>query len=114
MTKNIERLHILMQAALERYSHEEIFEALLNNIKGYKERRKLSEIIVSDEYLMDEITFTAKYSNKVSAESIDNMKGALELKGYECIDCSSLAVQLKVEQFKSEIEQNPYQLQLIA
>lgn len=112
--KKQEKLNQLMQLALERYSAEEILSSLLDNVSGYKTMRTLAEVIVPDEYLMDEIVFTAKYSDKLSTEAIEGFKDALEFKGYECIDCSSLAIQYKVEQLLQEIESNPYQIKLIA
>jgi hypothetical protein len=120
MKKNIsqqteEKIFNLINAALERYSHEELFSGFLETITAWKDREAIAALISTDEDLTSDVLSNMdNYKAKITDEQTERMKSILERKGYTVFECKSLAEQIKLEQFITEIESNPYQLNLIA
>lgn len=52
--------------------------------------------------------------DKISDAAIERMQTEIEYRGYTVIKAESLAEQIRVEEFISQLNDNPYQLKLIA
>jgi hypothetical protein len=106
----IDKLKSLIEACLDRYDEEDMIAAF--NAVTRKQYKELdAEEIAKDGDLMEDVLYEYRFERNVAE---DYLCQTLENNGWKCFKAQSLAEEIKIEAFMNDLQENPYQLKLIA
>jgi predicted S18 family serine protease len=71
------------------------------------------ELAKDTELIEDVLNELDRFGAKISERMLEYMESILEYNGRKILNLSSLAEEIRFEQFENEIKNNPYQLNLI-